>query len=280
MLKAHKKISTETVRSRKISAFTLIELLVVISIIALLVGILLPALSSARETGRAMACLSNLKQFGIAGGGYQADHDGTVMPASHGILPDASGNYTDSIEWYQSSVFNNYVPEMTKGKTAGTVKFQWTGIEGTVYDCPSDGEAGDDRYTDPFGDGVFISYGRNWRTGAHPAFGGSNTTEFIRIFNVPSPTEMMEIMDYNNQPPTATAPVFPNMLLYTSNTNDGINDRLFWANWHETLQQNVLFADGHASVYTFDINNNLLMIEDSTNNIDVFWSGGFDFIKQ
>ncbi len=55
-------------------AFTLIELLVVISIIALLIGMLLPALGHARKTGRLAICTSNLHQFGTGTASYAADY--------------------------------------------------------------------------------------------------------------------------------------------------------------------------------------------------------------
>lgn len=63
------------------NGFTLIELLVVISIIALLIAILLPALNKARETAKKVSCASNLRQAGLATNNYAYEHNNLLpMP--------------------------------------------------------------------------------------------------------------------------------------------------------------------------------------------------------
>ena len=81
----------------KRGAFTLIELLVVISIIALLVAILLPALASARDAARRSTCASNLRQLSIAATVYSEEEKGVLPPM---YWPSLSGfNELNSNHW-------------------------------------------------------------------------------------------------------------------------------------------------------------------------------------
>jgi len=65
----------------KAAGFTLIELLVVIAIIALLMGILMPALSRARKQAWGVSCGSNLRQVGVAANLFAQDHEGKIPRA-------------------------------------------------------------------------------------------------------------------------------------------------------------------------------------------------------
>jgi len=125
--------------SHRKHAFTLIELLVVISIIALLVGILLPALGAARRTAQNMVCLSNQRQIGIGIMGYAADNDSATPPAAtFGYTPPGANSVIENREW--TLLIESYMTGTGDGTYLGASSNGATGDGSETVDsfrCPS-----------------------------------------------------------------------------------------------------------------------------------------------
>ncbi len=109
-------------RHPRSTGFTLVELLVVIGIIALLIAILLPALTKAKEQANRIKCAANLKQLGIAFQLYTTDSKGWFPACAAGERPE------DWIYWQPARDINQ----------SPLVKYLGKKFDAKLYTCPSD----------------------------------------------------------------------------------------------------------------------------------------------
>ena len=205
---------------QRFAAFTLIELLVVISIIALLIAILLPALSKARASGRLVNCKSNLKQQGIGLHTYTNDY--------REFLP-----YAKNFAWQYSSedpsmpYIQNVMAPYIEGDDPGN-------RVSAAYRCPS----------------VDAGYGESWLrddpTATHYRYNTDMAIRYGPTMPLSPPTTSLD------QVKSPTEARFSYDVAFSNWYDNGIRNGSLFAHDEMGVAVNAAYLDGHVEGFTLD----------------------------
>ena len=231
---------------RKQKGFTLIELLVVIAIIAILAGILMPALAKAKAKGHATMCMNNARQQMLAWVLYAGDNEERVVQ-NHGIEQTwrDRNSWVNNVMTWDLSPDNTNITYITEAKLSA-----YTSKSRGIYKCPADRALSAEQRA--------AGWAERTRSYSMNAFVGHPGDLWKDGYNYLSPgyKQFLTMTDFRN----------PSQIFVTLDEHpDSINDGMFWnhpdartardwsdlpASYHNGAA-GFSFADGHAEVHTW-----------------------------